>query len=291
MWSIILLILISLLVFASTAVSNESKLFNKKEKRYKKLTNTGWIVLVINLVIISLSIGQYKLGENEITQRDSLQRKSYTESVEQITKNANKNAFKLKYTYDTTSLRLKSRYDTSTINIIAALAKYGLKYDSAKKMVDKLSKISSIPDPVVQLAAENEVKLTDSVSGHYQINIESVDAASTGFEIKLYFIVEFDNENFKYLGEANPFSKHIIIAKDQEYSTGIYFKLKFKNLFILMVGTYYNSDMTKKFNLNSLNVFNYEKKQTTSPAGNYEVRIRAKFESIPKNINVPEVVK
>lgn len=274
MLSIILLIFISLLVFVSTAVSNESKLFNKKEKNLKKITPTGWIVFGINLIIISLSVGQYKLGENEIDQRDSLQRISYTQSVEQITKNANKNSLDLKYSYDTTSIGLKNRYDTSTTNIVKALAKYGLKYDTEKNTIEKLVKNSNNANPVFMLAPTSEIKLTDSVLGKYTITYISMDAGSTNFDIKSYYVVEFKNNNLKYCGRGNLLGKNIQMPTNTPLEDIFTYKFIFEDLYILLKGTCTNLDKSKTFQIDIIYSYNYASKITSVISDEFATKIK-----------------
>ncbi len=143
MLSAILIILITLLVFLSAFLSNNSNLFDKRRKGLRIITRIGWWIFGINIVIIGLSLGQYQLSQIESNQKDSIMLRAYTKSVEKIREDQYKSNLQLKNSYDTSTLALKKKYDTTTSNIINALAVYGLKYDVTTRTIENISKKNS----------------------------------------------------------------------------------------------------------------------------------------------------
>lgn len=273
MLSAILIILIALLVFLSAFLSNNSTLFDRRRKWYNVITKIGWWILGINLCIILLSLSQYYLSQQESDKRDKDLRKTYTQSVETITRKQDSNSTNL-------TISLKKSYDTSTTNIVDALARYGLKYDSAKNTIEKMVKNVAQPIPVLQLAPENEILQLDSALGTYRLTFVSSDAGSTNYKIKVYNVIELESGKLIYVGKNDQ------IIGDEKLSTNMAissdFTLKggsFKYLYILVKGTYSNLDNTKIIPINTIYRYSTATKATYIIKGNYNVRIKAFFDT------------
>jgi hypothetical protein len=155
MLGLVLLILIFIFTSLFGIVSSQGKLY---EKSIWHPTKNGRMAYACGFIIIILSAIQYLLSENEKKaakaesevariQTEKQLREDYAVSMAEIIKSQHYNTKELKQNYDASTIGLKSRYDTSTTNIIKALAKYGLKYDTAQQRIEKLMK-DSIAKPL-----------------------------------------------------------------------------------------------------------------------------------------------
>lgn len=278
MIEVLLIVAIAIFALFSAILSNNAKFFDKKYKGFKRVTKKGYKIMSLNFFIIIFTIGQYYYTDYQNKKKDKDLRNAYSESVERILKSQDLNTQQLKYNYDTTAFSLKNKYDTSTIDIIKALAVYGLKYDSSQKIIEKLSKISSVPDPVIQLKPGNEIAW-DSSANHYELNFISSDAASGNFDIKNYALIEFNGDIFKYIPVSTVISKSTKLSKDEILQSGFTYKIPFKYLFIRLKGKYSNYDDSKSYPIDEIYQYDYAKKITSTLRNDFELWIRQKFDS------------
>lgn len=194
--SIVIIIISTLLGI----ISSQGKLLERKSSGSISITATGWWSLLLVLAVIGASSLQYnrtqeaaKMAklESDIdnANRESRIRSDYQSSVLEITKQQ-------KASSDSTTIQLKKNYDTSTTNIIKALASYGLKYDSAKQRIEKIVRDSlrNGPDPVFTFLPDQSIQVL-SDSNHtlqFALTMVSADAGSRDHNIK-YSIVAADN--------------------------------------------------------------------------------------------------
>lgn len=173
MISVILVIFIAVLTVLSAIISSHGPLYDLSKKGIDIFTVNGKLVIIMGIAIIALSAIQVysadyqayqaKLKANIASERrDSVLRADYAASVERIRSN-----------YEANTRDLKVSYDSSTTNIVTALARYGLKYDSARQRIEKLVRDStskpldlpflalcSVPPSYLQRIKEKEYSFT-----------------------------------------------------------------------------------------------------------------------------------
>ena len=217
--SVALLVIISLLVFASGLISSTYDLRDKtKPHFFRSLTSAGIVVIIITLGTIALTVAQFVYSDykddKDDAKRDSIIRSDYARSVQQMRRD---------YVLSTDSL--KKQYDTSTKDIVRALAEYGLKYDTAQKRVEKLLKDSARnniyagPEPELTMCPTTPL-LLDSASQYYDITINlcAIKAGSKLQKSMAYMVIQNEGLGYDYVGEFDVFNNGMFLASDIEHS-------------------------------------------------------------------------
>lgn len=253
---ILLIISITLLVFLSAFLSNDTILYDKNGRGINKITGMGWCIFIINLGIILLSLTQYKVSEDESNKRDSAMRTTYTESVERIIRSQDSNTIKLKNSSDTNTIVIKDDNETNTRNILTALKNAGLKYNPNNKTID-------VASPLLMLNPHDEIKLEDSITGKYSVSLISLEASSTNFNVRCYYVMQFKNDILKYCGNDNALSKNLILPANLPLTYDFYYKIRCDNIFLQLKGTYSNIANSKTFKIDYLYRYNCLTKNTS----------------------------
>jgi hypothetical protein len=256
---IIILIGITLFLAVSSFVSSSGKLIDDRSKGIKKIKRKGWFIISLNLCIVILSVLQYFFKEGEIKQKEK-----------EAQTNQAKRDSALKSNYDSSLYVLKSKFDTSTINIVSTisqkLGEYGFRLDSTGKRLEKVMKdsaklkILSQEDPVLEICAQDGIKLVKTNTGDYKfaISICSTDASSTGFNLRIFFIFADSLNNFYKVKNTSSLSDKLQISKDASsiYYYGPIPKIDYRMLFVYILGTYKNMERTKTFNIDQIAYYN-----------------------------------
>jgi len=282
MESIILIVVIGILIFVSSFISNNAKLFDRRKGVEKMITQQGYIVIAINLVVILLSLWQYDIAEQkqlkstldakiESNYRDSTLRSDYSSSVERISKN-----------YDSNTRDLKMSYDTSTQNIVGALARYGLRYEKKQDSIVSLLNNTPNPKPIFQLEPGKEIVAIDTLLNKvgFTLQYKSSDAGSTNYKIFVYLVTVHMDGTLQIPFKFSPIPESLQLGTNQGWIQKFQVTKPFKEIYILMKGSYTNLDGTKRYNVNTLYSYNYITKESGSPLGDPEREIKqfiAKF--------------
>ena len=171
-----------------------------------------------------------------------------------------------------------------------ALVQYGLKYDSAKKEIERIVKDSSKKiiqynygsDPTLTVNPNDGIKFINSASGdNFEIRFKNFNATSKNINILIYCCVwertdtpnvSYRFKDIKHLLTSNQFATNYQMLKDHISSIKLNLKYSATSTsmyYFLIKGSYSNSDNTKKFTIDALYTFNfYEKKfgGTTEPS-------------------------
>jgi hypothetical protein len=244
-YDIIIIVLLSILLLISTFVSTKG-LTDSRYKWLKRIQKRGWNLIIINLLILLLLIGQYFLNDYKSNKKD-IKFQKQQELRDEI----------LKRRYDSSLLDIKTRFDTSNIQVITTvsdvLGKYGYRLDSTNKLLKALKDSSKtrvkMPDDPILFCNSIKFHSMDGVTPMYEFSVACKDASSTGFDIKFYVIGQDKTNKYwfiaseSFMGIENRMFKNseepllIGIRNDSVYSI-LYFRL---------VGTYMNADKTKKY--------------------------------------------
>jgi hypothetical protein len=221
--SIALLVLISVLVFASGFISAAYDLRDKANPYFfSSLTSHGRLVVALTILILILTITQFIYtnysSEQAATKRDSILRSEYRQSIE-----------RMRNDYVISSDSLKIKYDTSTANIIEALAKYGLKYDTAQERIEKLVRDSSNNKttiiqgdaPTVRLCNDDGLKLSgwEKDTLRFSIKLCSYSASSILNNLQYYILcsensIVDDLSKLEYVGNHEWIKQPFGITKE-----------------------------------------------------------------------------
>jgi hypothetical protein len=275
--SVIILFLIFGFVTTTAIISAAYDLRDKNERNFfKSLTSNGWIVLILSgcTLILNWAQGQYsdyKTGKENF-RRDSTIRSDYNRSVEKITSN-----------YNSKTVELKKAYDTSTVNIVGALARYGLKYDSARKTIEALVRDSTRngPDPVFDVVSI-ELEWEKEREKQYKIMVASKDAGSKNYDVN--FSAVLSNEmGGPYEALLNKAKVHI--GKSEQFAandgTGVFLgissSLDYKLVFFHVKGYYTNTSGNKRFFIDKIYMFTLANKRANEVIGETEEKLKSFF--------------
>jgi hypothetical protein len=279
--SFVLFLFIFALVTATAILSSGYDLRDKKEPFFfKSLSSSGWLVLIFSFLTLVLTAVQNGYSEyrsaKENKTRDSLIRADYAKSVERVT-----------YNYNQKTIELKTAYDTSTTNIVEALAKYGLKYDTAQNRIEKLIKDSSHitngPDPYLTFCADTSVKLTKEENGRYtfDVSLSSYQASSKYVTLAVFISAEYANHQIipcrdgiqLYLGNgALPLG-----TKETFGLRTCVFKERPVTIIFFIKGEYKNVRGDKQFKIDEMLGYNLNDKISGHPTGYKEIEVRNAF--------------
>jgi hypothetical protein len=242
----ILLIGISALtgsIFASKDILREAN------KWYERVTTSGWLFILCNLAIIALSIGQhlYNKNENESNLKNAKLDQDRRDSLI-ITQ------------YNLSLLEMKEKYDssnTSTVSIITeTLGKYGYKLDMANKRL-------SVADPILQVCGENGMEIVEKANKMKALKLRlcSKDAGSGGFSLYVSTVLEDKYGRLFYQGQ-DKLIENFKISKggsiEAGYELGGYENISF--IYMLIKGSYWNTDRSKTFPIEELYFYNTKEK-------------------------------
>lgn len=237
-------------------------------RTYFPLTKKGLILSVIFLFIIGLSIwaevddqNDKKAVEianrNEISLRDSIAIKTqnYRDSIAFV------------------------RLQESKRETIEALAQYGLKYDTAQRRIEKLVRDSSRvlivkgTEPLIKFCASTPVTVikstnTDSVT----VRVCNEGAVSRNITMRFFFFVAEKDQHdlykkleyvYEYRGLISPFA----LGTPEWRNFTIPFKSEIEEMrmFVLVTGSYTNSDASKTFLIDDAILFDFKQNQHRFP--------------------------
>ena len=248
-------------------------------KDFKRLTKYARVLIVVNVIMGCLLIGQHyhikfiaqiKDQEYQIKQdmRDSI----------------------LKARYDSSLVVMKSIFDESNTRTITTvtdvLGKYGYKLDSANRRLVKILKESPRAkrmlsnDPVLLCSAFMVYEQTRGNSV-YRIEICSYDAGSTGFDIKGNFLAEDTLHHKIYLGGKTIFNVEDRIPKDSinAFYMGIDNYGLYSYVFVRISGSYKNMDGSRTFLMDDVIAYNIRNKTFYTTAGTRREEIIDFFEN------------
>jgi hypothetical protein len=272
--SVVLLVVISILVFTSGFISASYELRDKNINGFwRSLTSSGKLVIVLTIATLVLTVAQFSYtsytSAKELIKRDSIIRADYAKSVEGIRR-----------AYSLSSDTLKKKYDSSTKDIIKALAQYGLKYDTAQKRIEKLvhDSLRTTPDPVLTFDdVPIEVK-SDIIKGlAFTIHIVSRDAASRDFNINVA-TCESNALSGPYLNGINGRLFHFDgkLSTDQGATPTVYvIGSRFKKLiFFRVYGTYKSLKSDLQIRIDEVAVYNLETNSSYIVFGNTRLAVK-----------------
>ena len=290
MLSVILILLIGLLLFLSSFISNNTKLFDRRKSILNMITKHGVYVIVINIAIIGLSIWQYQISEQkqfdaedkakkESDKRDSIMRSDYAISVERITNNYDSKAKEIKTSSDSNASTLKRSYDISTTNIVKALAEYGLAYNKRTDRVEKLIRNSQSPEPDFNFCTE-AFTLKDTVGEVIYVNFNfcSSSATAANINVNCHIVYHLRTGTYLFAGSNNPFPQYVAMTPEQ--GAGISFSFPrnilkdIREIFVLLKGSYTNKDGSKIFSVNNVYAYDLIKKTDGQATIYYDSKVR-----------------
>jgi hypothetical protein len=165
--------------------------------------------------------------------------------------------------------------------ITEVLAKYGLKYDSArmeiKRLVGKSSK--SLPDPELSLSYEDGMKL-DSISNntcYITVSISNSVAPSSNIRIQTIFITEAHGE-FNLID--SPFKDHYVFPYGENIGTGLSYHFQIQIpyndasvVYCYLKGTYSNINGDKTYKVSSIYSYDINDHKFGKPFAPFHTRV------------------
>jgi hypothetical protein len=283
MVTLIVLFIVALLPFVTTWLTSPQELFvedGSKSKKSKplfnpktswKLTKKAWVFLGIALLTMFFAWVQHKDNEKEkgelrteLLERDNINRNELR-ARDQDARNEQLNRDSI----NNEKLRLRdsianSKVEKSKNETISQLAKYGLKYDSSQKIIEKLVRDSSRKtiiqpaDPEFLLCIPNgiTVKKYDPDSLIFTIRKCVEIAQCKKINITVYFVVDVDsiaNRNMKFLSKERLIESNGEMAANEmrasDFSYYIRNAPRCYMLYAWVKGSFMNSDLSKSFDI------------------------------------------
>lgn len=241
-----LFIFITILQIAIGLIASLFKLSKGQEYKFPtNLTFFGWTLFVCVILCIGLSITSFYLNKSSVENFES--KLFIRDSINKL------------------------HIDSVHFKNVELLAKYSLKIDTNSQEVIKILKdsiyrnktIFNGPDPYFSFykdSALKVVKLSDSlikVNAYFTSNY----SLSRSINAKLSIVFNY-NGQFKVLKQTNLFVNSILdngIAKAISFTLPINASTLYKinTLYFYLSGNYYNNDLTKKFKIDDIAVFDF----------------------------------
>ena len=180
---------------------------------------------------------------------------------------------------DSLSQNFAKLIGSSKDSTIVALAKYGLKYDTAQQRIEKLIKdssqkkitnIISSTDPSIGL--DKPAITVDSSIGNNElmvsINIKNFKGSAYNVKAAAIGIHEI-NDRFIIVPSSIPFSFENVKLEENE-DMPLVAKIRFRGtpkgyLYFFITGSYTNADKSKTFNIEQIRVIDFEEKNQGTP--------------------------
>ncbi|MFN4249294.1 MAG: hypothetical protein ACK4EY_16320 [Flavipsychrobacter sp.] len=237
------------------------KLSDNRRNFPNNYTKRGWFLIACSVTTIGLIWWIFSITENEeITARNNLN--------SQLANRDSVNSRKL---------------DSSNRNTVKLLAEYGLKVDSANKVLVKVIRDSSKRvvieniDPVLSVC---DIHLTGNVLDTITIKITfcSNDASSSDYKILTHIIATdsfTNNSKLVYISRKyflEPVSR--ISSNNNFYNLfDFYNRSEFSLLYFYVTGTYSNGDNSKQYSINDVYYIDLNKNRNGLLSGDSRKRI------------------
>ena len=261
-------VILGFLAFLILLVPFTGKVHDARNRWFKRLTARGWMVCIA--FMLTMIVNYLK---DEQAERNDL----YKEKSRINEKKAD----------ESTSRKLNDESNAKTINTFTvALAKYGLKYDSTQKIIQKLIRDSS--KKIVRIeSAENpniilhSIILDKTVYGTYffKISLFCQNAPSEHINIKLSTICEVGNEYHAFNKLSNFYSNDGSMARGELFTFSVVCKTPQtpQAFYFLLNGSYKNA-YSNKYKVNRIYSYDLEQKNIGVPLEPYYTEIKKFFE-------------
>jgi hypothetical protein len=246
----------------------QGKLSDNRSQFPKNFTKRGWILVTLCFLTIIITISIFLLSEKE--------------------NNANSVALKnaILETTNKASTKYSQQLDSNNKWTIELLAKYGLKYDSSQMLITKLIKDSSRKtiiqneiNPTFDFSNEQGVQLVSKSIGVYKFNIisYSFESSTANLNAKVSAIIKLNDGTFKIV--SNPIiygtrNLNIPFKTYYAYEMKLESIYDFEIVYFVLIGTYFNTLGTKKFELNSIRGIDLSQNKYIAPNSVDEEEIR-----------------
>lgn len=249
---ILIILLIALAATFTQFISSWDDIVDTSRNGIKKLTKKGWLYIVCAIVLIVLPVMQHLYQIKEDIQKEKI----------------------AKVKQDERDLRQKEVYDSSILEIITVLGKYGYKFDSTNKKLVTLvrdsakTRVIEPENPSFSLLINETVKpishrKTDSIYTKFELRFASINATSSFFDIKFYPFYEETTGEIIYIKsmqskDNNALNYNLKLIENSYYISSVDIPniLVKKNIYFWVDGTYKNIFGNKTFTVNEL--YRYE---------------------------------
>ncbi|HLD52082.1 MAG TPA: hypothetical protein VJA82_02150 [Sediminibacterium sp.] len=246
----------------------QGKLTDNRKKFPKNFTRYGWVLISLSAFNILLTIWIFTISERENTQNALDLKKAVLETTNLASSNYEK------------------KLDSNNLKTIELLAKYGLKYDSAQKIISKLiidssrkTIIQNDVNPTLDFANDVGIQFVSRSKDSYDFNIVtySFESSTKNLDAKLLAVIKLKNGNLSLISRGIIYGhKNIDVPFNTFFEYGCKFqsKLDFDVVYFILIGTYFNTSGNKKFELNSIRGFDMNRNKLIAPLSDDEEEIR-----------------
>ncbi|HKB43048.1 MAG TPA: hypothetical protein VKC90_01615 [Chitinophagaceae bacterium] len=269
MLTAIFIVFFSLIPLLVTLITSPKDIFietKKKERReiFKqsnswKLSFRGWAFLIS---IILTAVFAYIQQKNQVKVETRAERKiELRDSLAKVEQNKRDSIAEVK----------RQESNNQIVSSFGqGLAKYGLKYDSSQKIIEKLIKdstkrtitILNRPDPYFDLCVDSGIILRGKQNDYYSFEMKycSSNADSKDINFKIYTVFGDKQNNLILIDVSQPLANNLKLQGNTVLPHG--FKIRVssltKQIYFLLKGKYFNSDKSKSFDINVIYSYNIE---------------------------------
>lgn len=234
--------LIGFLQLFIVVIPLNGKLADNRKPFLKKYTSRGKLLIACCILTLILTTIVFRISDAEEKEATQLlkQQLSYSDSLHRI------------------------QIKETGLTFVEALAKYGLKYDSSQKIIEKLvrdslthsvTNIISSEDPILEVCVPNGIKFIREEAKYFYYSLEICSNLASSSDINLNYTVlsssELPPKQLYYISTDNVFESNGTLSSS--YSVTIHFvspKITSQNMiYLILKGTYKNYDKTKKYTI------------------------------------------
>lgn len=244
----LLFILVTILQIAIGIIASIAKLTKDNNSQYPlNLTIAGWLLMLGVIFCIGLNISLYYVNDSQ------------------------KNQFEAKL--DLRDSINKRHIDSIQFQTVEKLAKYGLKIDSNKNEIianlnDSLKRKTIIingEDPYFNFYLDSaiNIRMLNNDDVKMKINFCNYHATSKNINATIY-VIGINNGKFILIGKPSIVRINSSMNKDEIISVSLnYFESTTEHViqnkyYFYLKGTYFNSDLTKKFDVDQIAGFDMQ---------------------------------
>ena len=254
-----LLIIIGIVVvgFFISIITSLEDYFNSERNGVRRITKKGWVFLVVALITIALYIIQFHLNEKEIAKRE----KAFENKLD-----ANKEKI----------------IETFT----DGLAKYGLKYDSSRRRIEKLIKdsaqrktvIINKSEPFLSLCQDRPIHLENITQTNYKFVLHICNSSAPSRNIDaIVYVVSVDSLNRLYFTkELDLFQSKAQLDKNAHIEQQLLVPnlRKYRICYFLIKGSWTNVSEKNKYEIDEIYHYNLETGNSGGITSSHERQIR-----------------
>ncbi|NOT52122.1 MAG: hypothetical protein HOP10_12690 [Chitinophagaceae bacterium] len=257
----LLILAISIITAIAQIISTSYDLKAPLQRGLSRITLAGWFFYICTGILAFMPAIQKAI-------QDSIDNNKEIE----IAKSQEVRDARLRYSYDSSLVEMKKKFDTTTSIVSETLGKYGYKLDSSNKtLINLRDSVKGIAggDPILELYMEDfePIQLVEKLPNNkykFKISITTHEVGCSNINIRYSFVVS-DSFHIYYTKSDNSTPVEPTMVFSPIYRLDSYHNFSFENsnpsnLFLWINGTYKRLDGTGNFFINQVYAYYFTTK-------------------------------